>query len=406
MRHAFDVVALGTGMPAMFNDEVLVPNMLQMGYNLADARDYGIVGCTETTGQGNVEPWLTGGFINALKILELTIFDGRDPLTGHEHPFRTGDPAGMVGFEEFMTAYRMQLFHYLGILVGCDNILDTLHGRLCPTPFESLLIDGCLESGKTSLEGGARYNATTFELVGLPNVADSLFAIKTLVYEQQTLVWKELQAALESDFKDRQDLQILLRNKLAKYGNDTTAVDSIGSSLVDSLFDEVSKYRSPRGGPYRLALYSIASHALFATRTGATPDGRSRYEVLADGGVSCSQGRDKEGLTALFNSVTRLDPMKALGSCLLNVRLSPELFKEGNRRKLVDTVVTFFRDKGQHVQFNVFDTATLREAQRHPERYPDLMVRVAGFSVLFNTIDRKLQDDIIARTEQQSGGQN
>jgi formate C-acetyltransferase len=405
LDHAFDVVALGTGMPALFNDEVLIPNMLQMGYSLADARNYGIVGCTETTGHGNVEPWLTGGFINALKILELTIFDGTDPFTGRGHPLRTGDPAGMASFDDFMAAYRRQVAYYLGQLVAADNILDSLHGRICPTPFESLVIDGCLKNGRTSLEGGAKYNATTFELVGLPNVADSLHAIRTMVYEQATLTWPELQAALRTGFRDQPALQMLLRGKLSKYGNDNAAVDSLGSDLVDWLFDEVQQYRSPRGGPYRLALYSIASHALFATKTGATPDGRGIGEVLADGGVSCSQGRDKEGLTALFNSVTRLDPMKALGSCLLNVRLSPALFRGENRRKLTDTVKTFFRDKGQHVQFNVFDTATLREAQQHPEHYPNLMVRVAGFSVLFTTIDRQLQDDIIARTEQQSGGQ-
>jgi len=404
LKKAFEVVSQGTGLPAMFNDEVLIPNMLQMGYSLKEARDYGIVGCTETTGQGNVEPWLTGGFINALKILELTIFNGKDPVTGTTHIFQTGEIEDLNTFEEFLGAYKLQMSFYLRELVECDNILDSLHAEICPNVVESLFISGCIEKGKTTQEGGAKYNSTTLEIVGLPNVADSLFVIKKLIYEDKTVSWGEMKTLMSNSFKSNPVLQQSIKNTFAKYGNDKVEVDSIGEEIVDYLYSNIQQYRSPRKGKYLIALYSIASHTLFAKKTGATPDGRSSFEVLADGGVSCSQGRDISGLTALLNSVITLDPMKALGSCLLNVRLSPELFKGDNLNKIIDTIKVFFLNKGQHIQFNVFDTKMMRDAQKHPEKYPTLMVRVAGFSVLFTTIDESLQNDIIARTEQCEGG--
>jgi pyruvate formate-lyase/glycerol dehydratase family glycyl radical enzyme len=404
LQHSLDCIALGTGMPALFNDEALIPNMLQMGYSLEEARDYGVVGCTETTGQGNAEPWLTGGFLNTLKVLELTIFDGYDPISRRQHDFHTGPVEEMKSFEEFFEAYIKQLFYYMRQIISCDNMLDTLHARLCPTPFESVLIRNCLNNGKTSLEGGAKHNATTLEFVGVPNVADSLAAIDMMIYAQSTLNWQQMKEALLAGYKGYEALQARLLNMCPKYGNDDERVDGLSARVLDRLFEEIKKYRSPRGGDYRIALYSIATHVLFASKTGATPDGRGIGEVLADGGVSCAHGRDKQGLTALLNSVIQLDPSKALGSTLLNVKLSPSLFLGESRKKLTDVLKTYFLSKGQHIQFNVFDVNTLRDAQRNPEKYPTLMVRVAGFSVLFTAIDKALQEDIITRTMHLSGG--
>lgn len=404
LEHCLDVISLGGGMPALFNDEVLIPNMLHMGYTLEEARDYAIVGCTETTGQGNAEPWLTGGFLNVLKVLELTIFNGYDPIKGEQHRLQTGEVERMESFDEFLTAYRTMLNEYLQQLIACNNILDDLHGRLCPTPFESLLLEGCLEHAKTSLEGGAKYNSTTLEIVGLPNAADSLAAIWIAVYRDKLVSWKRLKEALLSGFENDRPLQTMLRERMPKYGNDDELVDTIARELLDHLYEESLRYRSPRGGKYRIALYSIASHVMFAAATGASADGRSAYEVLADGGVSCSQGRDKKGVTALLNTVLKMDPYKALGSTLLNVRLSPALLTPDSKPAVMELIRTYFLRKGQHVQFNVFSAEQLRDAQLHPENYPTLLVRVAGFSVLFTSIDRKLQDDIIMRTEQSSGG--
>jgi formate C-acetyltransferase len=402
--HALKAISLGTGLPALFNDEILIPNMLQMGYSLEESRDYGIVGCTESVGQGNVEPWLTGGLINSLKPLELIIFNGYDPVLRKTRKIITKPAEETESFEEFFAAYLDQLFYYLDQNILCDNILDTLHGKLCPTPLESVFTNGCVESGKTNLEGGAKYNSSTIEVVGMPNAADALAAIDTLVYREKKITWAELKEALLSDYEGFEHIHGMLLNHCPKYGNDNDYVDGIAGRIVDALYEHADKYRSPRGGKYRIALYSISSHILFAGNTGATPDGRKYGEVLADGGISCAQGRDSEGITALLNTIVKMDSAKALGSTLLNVKLSPELFKGDGIRAVADLIKTYFLKKGQHIQFNVVDAKTLRDARKNPEKYPLLMVRVAGFSVLFNTIEEQLQNDIIMRTEHNSRG--
>lgn len=402
MTHAMEVVSYGIGLPALFNDEVLIPNMLQLGYSLDEARDYAIVGCTETTVPGITEPWLTGGLINLAKILELTIYNGYDPVLNKEYACKTGNVEKFNTFDNFKEAFFKQIEYYLKQHVICDNILDELHAVLAPTPFESIFIHDCFKRGKTSLEGGARYNFTTLEVVGIANVIDSLAVIKKIIYEDKIITWEELKKALINDFKGYENLRQFIINKVPKYGNDDDYVDLLGREVLNKLYVESNKYRNPRGGRYNIALYTIATHVLFAPRTGALPDGRKKGMVLADGGVSCSHGMDKNGLTALLKSVTKLDPYKATGSTLLNVKLNPVLFEGDNFQKVIDTITTYFLLKGQHVQFNVIDAKTLREAQKHPEKYPALTVRVAGFSVLFNTIDPLLQEDIIQRTEHQS----
>ncbi len=400
---ALDTVRIGGGMPAMFNDKTLIANMLTMGYTQSEANDYSIVGCSETTGTGNVEPWLTGGFLNTAKVLELTLFDGYDPVSKRQFPYRTGNVEGMT-YDEFYGSYKKQLAHYLELNITADNILDELHGALCPTPFASAFIKGCLQSGKTNLNGGAKYNSTTLQMVAVPNVIDSIRAVRKFVYNEKEVSFADLKQALLTDFEGREDLRSMLKNKSPKYGNDDESVDGIGTDLVDYLYREMDKYESPRKGKYRLALYTIASNVLFAKYTGATPDGRKSFDNLADGGVSAGHGRDTLGATALLNSVVRLTPTKMLGSSLLNLRLPPNFLTDENKEKIADLVRTYFKHGGQHIQFNVFDEHVLRDAQIHPEKYPTLMVRVAGFSVLFTTIEKALQDDIIRRTCQESGG--
>ena len=399
LNHAIDIAGYGSGMPAFFNDEVLIPNMLQAGYSLEDARNYAIVGCTETTVPDISEPWLTGGFINLPKLVELTIFDGYDPVLKKQNRLRTGDVCTFESFDRFQEAYFTQIGFYLRQSVTCNNVLDALHGQLAPTLFEAVFIKDCIYNCKTSLNGGARFNSSTINAVGIANAADSLAAIKQMIYEERCLAWDDLIAALKVNFDGYEDLRQRLLNKVPKYGNDQPYVDTLGNDILNHLSIEIGRYRNARGGRYFIALYSIACHVLLADRVGALPDGRKQGMVLADGGVSCSQGLDKEGPTALFNSVVRLDPFKALGSTLLNAKLHPNVF--GDKRsvmKIAALIKTYFLNKGQHVQFNVIDEKTLREAQVNPERYPFLVVRVAGFSVLFTTIDPLLQEDIILRT--------
>ena len=400
MEKAVRVASCGTGMPAFFNDEVLLPNMLQMGFDLFQARNYAIVGCTEMTVPGIAEPWLTGGFLNLAKMLEYTIFDGLDLVTGEQRRFRTGQAESHQNFEAFLAAYKKQARHYLGQLVTCDNILDMAHGRMAPTVLEAIVTRGCLEAGKTTLEGGALFNSTTINAVGIANVADSLAAIRQAVYEEKAFSWRELKAALKDNFEGHEQMREYLRYKTPKYGTDTAEVDELGNEILSDLHQCIAGFSNPRGGPYLIALYSISTNVMVADRVGATPDGRKQGESLADGGVSASHGMDKEGPTALLNSVVRLDPYKALGSTLLNLKLHPGVFENPrNVGKVSSLFQTYFMRKGQHVQLNVIDAETLRDAQKHPEKHPFLTVRVAGFSVLFTTIDPRTQEEIIARTE-------
>lgn len=405
LLHAVKIASYGTGMPAFFNDEVLIPNMLQAGYSLQQARNYSIVGCTETSVGGISEPWLTGGFINLLKILELTIFDGYDPVSANQSSMQTGDVGLFASFEEFIDGYFKQLSHYLSLHVACDNILDQLQGKLSPNVFASVMINDCIKNAKSSLEGGAQFNSTTINAVGIANVADSLAVIKKFIYEEKTVSWIQLKTALLNNFEGCEDLRQTLINKSPKYGNDIEYVDELAQKVHEFLYEEFQKYQNPRGGKYFNALYSIACHVLFADKVGATPDGRKKGMVLADGGVSCSQGKDIKGPTALLNSVVKLNPYKAVGSTLLNMKFHPSIFaKEENYSKIASLLKTYFMMKGQHVQLNVIDAETLRNAQENPEKYASLVVRVAGFSVLFTTIDPVLQEDIILRTETRSGG--
>jgi len=403
LLHAIETASHGTGMPAFFNDEVLIPNMLQEGYGLEEARGYSVVGCTESCVPGITEPWLTGGFTNIIKVLERTIFNGYDPVIKEQRNVRTGETESFKTFEDFKKAYFEQISYYLKQQVILDNILDNLHGKTVPTPFESIFIHNCLQQGKTTLEGGALYNSTTFQAVGIANVADSLATIKKLIYEDKSLTWKELKNALTNNYEGHEGLRLSIINNVPKYGNDNDYVDLLGNEVLDHMYGDLKQYKNPRGGNYYIALYTISCNVLLADRVGASADGRKKGMVLADGGVSCSHGSDKEGPTALLKSVTKLDPYKALGSTLLNVKLHPSVFNNiDSYNKIGSLIKTYFMMKGQHVQFNVVDVATLRDAQKHPEKYPCLVVRVAGFSVLFTTIDPKCQEDIIMRTAHSS----
>ncbi|EFL86109.1 pyruvate formate-lyase [Desulfovibrio sp. 3_1_syn3] len=400
LNFAVRIASFGTGMPAFFNDEVLIPNMLQLGYNLEQARGYAVVGCTEETVPGVAEPWLTGGFFNLAKMIEYTIFDGMDITTGEQQQFRTGAVEDFGSFEDFVAAYKKQLGYYVRLHIACDNILDIAHARLMPTVFEGIVMQGCKESGKSSMQGGALFNSTTINAVGIANVADSLACIRQAVYEDKIFTWAALKDALRANYVGHEKIRAYMKNRVPKYGTDTEAVDAIGNDIVNELYAIISLYKNPRNGPYLLALYSISTNVMVADRTGATPDGRKMGESLADGGVSCSHGVDKEGPTALLNSVAKLDPYKATGSTLLNLKLHPSVFEDDrNIAKVSALFKTFFLNKGQHIQLNVVDAATLRDAQKHPEKHAFLTVRVAGFSVFFTTIDPRTQEEIIARTE-------
>jgi formate C-acetyltransferase len=399
LRAATELAREGLGLPAFFNDESIVPVLQNMGVPLAEARDYAEVGCVEPQVPGKTNGYYPAGFLNLGKVLTLALHNGTDPATGER--LGPADPAfrSFASYAEVTAALDRQLDHAIRLLVTGDNLLDELHGQLAPNPFVSLFVDDCLARGLAYEQGGAVYNYTGPNSVGLANVADALMAIKRLVFAERRVEMAALLAMLDQDFAGHESGRLLLLNRAPKYGNDDDEVDGIARGLANRILRGFKQYRNPRGGSYEPGLQSISAHALFRDAVAATPDGRSARMLLADGGISPAQGRDRRGPTAVIRSAAKLDHREASNGTLLNLKLSPEsVAGEAGLENLAALIRTYFQLGGQHVQFNVIDSAVLRDAQAHPEQYRDLVVRVAGFSVLFTSIDRVLQEDIIERT--------
>jgi pyruvate formate-lyase/glycerol dehydratase family glycyl radical enzyme len=389
----------GLGMPAFFNDEVIIPILLSIGCTLKEARNYAEVGCVEPQCPGKTEGYYCGGYLNICKILEITLNNGINSHTGHKVGLEVG--TDFATFKEFKGAFKKQIKHFIDLQVIADNSIDTIHQKFAPTPFLSLFVSDCIEKGLDIREGGAKYNYTSPNAVGLANVGDALAVIDTVVHKEKKLSYEELRKILSEDYKDNEVIRGMFLNKIPKYGNDNDYVDNFVSEVADYVCTEFSKMRNIRGGYFQPGLQSISAHALFAGTLGATPDGRKAEMLLADGGVSAAQGRDKNGPTSLMKSVSKIDHFKAINGALLNIKFNPDLLKDDQDiQNMMLLIKGFFFLKGQHVQFNVISSTILREAQIHPERYSNLVVRVAGFSVFFTDVDKTLQDDIIARTEQ------
>jgi formate C-acetyltransferase len=371
-----------------------------MGVPLAEARGYAEVGCVEPQVPGRTNGYYPAGFLNLGKLLSVALHNGTDPVTGEQLGPVDLSFRGFATYDDVVAALDRQLRHVIRLVVIGDNILDDLHAQLAPNPFVSLLVDDCMARGLAFEQGGAVYNYTGPNSVGLANVADALMAIKRLVFEERRVEMDALLAMLDQDFAGNENARLLLLNRAPKYGNDNEEVDKIARALATRILKGFKQYRNPRGGRYEPGLQSISAHALFRDAVAATPDGRTARMLLADGGISPSQGRDRRGPTAVIRSAARLDHREASNGTLLNIKLSPQsVAGDSGLENLVALIRTYFQLGGQHVQFNVIDSAILRDAQQHPEQYGDLVVRVAGFSVLFTTIDRVLQEDIIERTE-------
>lgn len=390
----------GLGMPAFFNDEIIIPVLLEMGVRLPEARDYAEVGCVEPQAAGKTNGYYTGGYLNLGKALNLALNNGVDPVSGT--PVGSVDPhwTGFGTYADVVAALDRQLVHLTRLMVAGDNILDSLHATVAPNAFVSLLVDACMERGRCYEAGGAVYNYTAPNTVGLANVADALMALKAVVFDQKKLAMEDLLTLLRQDYAGREDVRQLLLNRAPKYGNDEDAVDAIARELSDRILQLFKQFTNSRGGRFAPGFQSISAHGLFRHAVAATPDGRRAHMLLADGGISPAQGRDRCGPTGVIKSAAKLDHIAASNGTLLNIKLSPtSVAGVTGLRNLIALIRTYFQLGGQHVQFNIIDTALLRDAQAHPEAHRDLIVRVAGFSVLFTTIDRVLQEDIIERTE-------
>lgn len=399
LHEAAGVVRAGVGMPAFFNDEVIVPILLDIGCSLEEARDYAEVGCVEPQAAGKTDGYYPAGFLNLAKVLELTLHNGTNPISGSAIGIAGG--ADFSDYSAFQRAYFAQLEHFCGLMATSVNIIDGVHAREVPTPFCSCFVDDCLQRGTDIRHGGARHNYASPNAVAIANVADSLVALKKAVFEQNRLSYRDLVGILRQDFEGHEELRQRLLNNYPKYGNDHEEVDLVAREIASFLSHCFREKQNARGGRFHVGLQSISAHALFVNSIGATPDGRKRSMLLADGGCSPAQGRDRLGPTAILKSVAQLDQYRIPNGALLNIKLHPSLL-EGNSgaEQLAALVESYFMLKGQHVQFNVVSTQTLRAAQKDPQEYGDLVVRVAGFSVFFVTLDRILQEDIIQRTEQ------
>ena len=443
---AAELTRTGIGLPAYYNDEVIIPALQNRGLSLEDAREYNIIGCVEPQKAGKTEGWHDAAFFNMCRPLELVFSNGMDK--GEMVGIPTGDVTQMKTFDEFFDAYKKQMEYCISLLVNADNAIDVAHAERCPLPFLSCMIDDCLKEGKSVQEGGAVYNFTGPQGFGIANMADGLFAIRKLVYEDKKVSMKELKEALAWNYDKGLDAQSagdmtemimkamqkagrnvdastaegLLKtfmgmkpgeqktqrfkeihdmiDEVPKFGNDIPEVDYFAREVAYTYSKPLQKYNNPRGGKFQAGLYPVSANVPLGGQTGATPDGRYAHTPVADG-VSPSAGKDVKGPPSAATSVSILDHFIVSNGTLFNQKFHPSALsgREG-LEKFVALIRGYFDQKGMHMQFNVVDRQTLLDAQEHPEKYKHLVVRVAGYSALFTTLSRSLQDDIIRRTEQ------
>lgn len=443
---AADLTRTGIGLPAYYNDEVIIPSLLSRGLTLEDAREYNIIGCVEPQKAGKTEGWHDAAFYNMCRPLELVFSNGWDK--GEKISIETGRVEDMTTFEEFYDAYKKQMDYNISLLVNADNAIDVAHATRCPLPFLSCMVDDCIKRGKTVQEGGAVYNFTGPQGFGIANMADSLYAVKKLVFEEKKITLSEYKRALAVNYgkgfdavsageivtgiikemensgmsveedqiagmiaavmdaelppeeKKKYDELLEMIDQVPKFGNDIEEVDMFARDVAYTYTRPLLSYHNPRGGQFQAGLYPVSANVPLGAQTGATPDGRLAHTPVADG-VSPSAGKDVHGPTAAANSVSKLDHGIASNGTLFNQKFHPTaLSGEKGLENFVALIRSYFDQKGSHMQFNVVDRETLLDAQAHPEKYGHLVVRVAGYSALFTTLSKSLQDDIIRRTEQ------
>lgn len=437
-----ELTRTGVGLPAYYNDEVIIPALMSRGLTLEDARDYNIIGCVEPQKSGKTDGWHDAAFFNMCRPLELVFSRGKD--NGEQIGPDTDDVTQMRTFDEFYNAYKEQTHYQMKLMVNADNAIDLAHAKRCPLPFQSCMVEDCIKRGKSMQEGGAVYNFTGPQGFGIANMTDSLYAIKTLVFDEKKYTLADFKQALADNYghgytpeeaekitaktvyelKSRgvsvteKQIADIFKKLIAgnpnekyekmlsdianvpKYGNDIPEVDSFARDVAYVYTREIEKYKNPRGGQFHAGLYPVSANVPLGQQTGATPDGRFVHTPVADG-VGPGSGRDVNGPTAAANSVAKLDHAIASNGTLYNQKFHPSALKGiDGLMKFSSYIRGFFDQKGMHVQFNVVSRETLIDAQKHPENYKNLVVRVAGYSALFTTLSKSLQDDIINRTEQ------
>ena len=391
------VIRQGHGYPSVFNTDAYVQEMVRAGKTVEDAREGGCSGCIEVGAFGK-EAYLLTGYLNTPKILEITLNNGVDPETGKRLGLQTGDPTLFESFEQLYEAWRRQMEHFVNMKLAVNNYIERMFSLYAPATFLSLFIDDCIEKGKDYYSGGARYNTTYIQCTGLGTLTDSFSALKKHVFDEKRYTMRQMLDALRDNFKGEEKMRQYIRNHTPFFGNDDSEADTNAVRIYDDLVKAIEGRPNTRGGQTHLNMHSTTCHNYFGQVCGATPNGRFAHFAISDG-TSPAHGADTHGPTAVVKSLGKLDQTKS-GGTLLNVRFVPSLLKrEEDMRKLASLIRTYFKFGGHHIQFNIIDNATLRDAQQHPEDYRDLLVRVAGYSDYFNDMTEQLQNEIIARTE-------
>ena len=391
------VIRQGHGYPSIFNPDTYVKEMVRAGKSLEDARVGGCSGCIEVGAFGK-EAYLLTGYLNTPKILEITLNNGIDPETGKKLGLETGDPRTFKTFEELYEAWHKQMVYFVNLKLSVNNYIERMFSLYAPATFLSLYIDDCIEKGKDYYSGGARYNTTYIQCTGLGTITDCFTTLKKHVFEEGKYTMDEILKAVAKNWEGEEKMRQYIRNHTPFFGNDDEYADTIAVRVYDDLVKAIEGRPNTRGGKTELNMLSTTCHNYFGSVCGATPNGRMAHFAISDG-TSPAHGSDSHGPTAVIKSLGKLDQTKS-GGTLLNVRFVPALLKrEEDQKKLGSLIRTYFKFGGHHIQFNIVDTATLYDAQKHPDEYKDLLVRVAGYSDYFNDMTEQLQNEIIARTE-------
>ncbi len=400
LKRAIKIIKTGFGQPSIFNTDAIIQEHIRQGKDIVDARGGGASGCVEA-GVFGKEAYILTGYFNMPKVLEITLNNGMDPLTGKKIGIETGDPKKFKTFEQLFSAFEKQLKYFLDIKIKGNNIIEKIYSKELPAPYLSILIDDCIKRGKDYHSGGARYNNSYIQGVGLGTITDSLSALKYNVFDNKLVSMEEFLKALNTNYEGYELLRQRVLNKSPKFGNDDDYTDDIMKMVFEAYFKFIDGRQNTKGGHYRINLLPTTVHIYFGKITGATPDGRKAHEPLSEG-VSPVQGADRKGPTAVIKSLGKLDHLRT-GGTLLNQKFTPQLLSdETGENKLLNLIRTYFRYDGHHIQFNVITAETLRKAQKEPEKYRDLIVRVAGYSDYFIDLTKDLQDEIIKRTEHES----
>lgn len=400
INRAIKIVKTGFGQPSIFNTDAIVQELVRQGKSLEDARNGGASGCVES-GAFGTESYILTGYFNLSKIFEITLNNGYDPSTKKQIGLKTGDPSKFKSFDQLLDAFKSQVNHFVNIKIKGNNIIEKLFAKYMPVPFLSLIIDDCITNGKDYNAGGARYNTGYIQGVGLGSLTDSLTAIKYQVFDKKNYSMDTILSALKSDFNNSDNLRYDLIYNTPKYGNDDDYADENAVKIFDIFYDAVNGRPKALGGVFRINMLPTTSHVYFGSVTGALPDGRKANEPLSEG-ISPVQGADTKGPSAVLKSASKIDHLKT-GGTLLNQKFTPGFFKNDESiTKIAALVRGYFKLDGHHIQFNVISAETLKDAQKYPEKYKDLIVRVAGYSDYFNDLGEDLQNEIIRRTEYQS----